>query len=138
MNQYKSAAFNYLKDEKKIHVKEIDEVAFSVCFEGDNCKDIPVIVIFDEDGSNHVAVRCFGISNAQFAGKEAAALALCNALNNQFRWVKFTLNDDAEISASIDGILDLDTCGEEIYHLIMLIVGITDEAYPEIMRARFS
>ena len=38
----------------------------------------------------------------------------------------------------VDGIVDTETCGDEVYRLLMLIVGIIDEAYPDIMRARFA
>lgn len=61
-----------------------------------------------------------------------------NRLNSSYRWVKFYLSDDGSITASDDAVIDLDTCGEEVDRCLMQLVGIVDEAYPEIMKAVYA
>ena len=137
MSEYKVLAEKYL-EENNIHSESLDEYALKVVFSGNNCSEIRILIVFDEDNSDRFYLKCGAISNANFSGKEAAGLALCNNLNSHFRWVKFYLTEESDVTALIDGMANTETCGEEIYRLLMLIVGIVDEAYPEIMRARFS
>ena len=137
MANLKELTLEYLK-EKNIKFENLDERAFKVTFVGDNCNAITAFVIFDGGESNCLSVRCFSIGNANFKSKEAAALALCNSLNSGFRWVKFYITEDSDITAEIDAVVEPTTCGEEVLNLIHKIIGIVDSAYPEIMRARFA
>ena len=137
MASFKELALQYLTA-KNIRSEDLDDFALRVIFSGNNCNEIRILIVFDDDGSDKFFLKCVAISNANFNGKEAAGLALCNNLNSHYRWVKFYLTEEADISAIVDGIVDTETCGDEVYRLLMLIVGIIDEAYPDIMRARFA
>ena len=70
--------------------------------------------------------------------KMAQALIVCNSLNVKYRWVKFCIDDDKDIRCEADAVVDLASCGEECMSIVNRIVSITDEAYPEIMRALWS
>ena len=137
MSTYKDLAVQYLK-EKEIHCNDYDDYAFNVIFSGDNCSEIKIVIAFNEEAEDNVYLKCYSVSNANFNGKEGAGLALCNDLNSRYRWVKFYLTDNCDISVIIEGIVEPETCGSEVYRLLMLIVGIIDEAYPDIMRTRFA
>ena len=62
-----------------------------------------------------------------------------NAINKKYRWIKFYIDEkDNTITASDDVIIQLDSCGEEIFQCCLQLVHIADEAYPEIMKGIYS
>ena len=75
---------------------------------------------------------------ASFKGKEAAGYALCNELNGQYRWGKFFVDKDSDLCFQSDAWVSEATCGEETLYIIRRIVGIVNDAYPKIARARFA
>ena len=81
-------------------------------------------------------MRCWEIES--FKSNEAAGLAVCNDLNLQFRWVKFFLDKDKDVVATLDAMLDDNSSGAECVSLLMRIVNIVDDAYPQIAKARWA
>ena len=64
---------------------------------------------------------------------------ICNDINGEFRWIKFRYSDKyKEIIAEDDAIIQLDSCGEEVFRLMCNMAGIVDEAYPEFMKAMWA
>ena len=58
-------------------------------------------------------------------------LALVNALNRQFRWVKFVVDEqNKSIVAEDDAVIQLESCGEEVFECSLHFAKIVDEAYP--------
>ena len=119
-----------------IKYTEQNEDLIKVAYTGENLNTIPVYVFFDQDNAPYVQLKCWEIQN--FKNNEAAALVICNSLNAKYRWVKFYLDNDKDIVASIDAIVDMDTCGEVCLDLVRRIVSILDEAYPQIAKARWA
>ena len=115
--------------EKKDHV-------IKVTYTGDNLDSIPVFVIFDEDNDPLVQFKCWDIAN--FKNNVGKAIEICNSLNAEYRWVKFYVDSDNDIIASIDAVLDINTCGSHCMTLVRRVVNIVDEAYPQIARARWA
>ena len=132
MANYKQLFMRYM-DAEGIKYVDRDEFVVKVTYTGDNMKSIPVFVFFDEDGDPIVQMKCWDIAN--FKGKEAKAVLACNEMNKNWRWIKFHLDDDADIVASIDAYIEPTTCGEECMRLVRRVVNITDEAYPTFARA---
>ena len=61
---------------------------------------------------------------------------VCSKLNNEFRWIKFYVDErDNTITLADDAIVQLDTCGEEIWEIMVRLSDIADDAYPTIMKA---
>ncbi len=59
-----------------------------------------------------------------------------NACNRKYRFVKFTLDEkDKEVMLKIDAVVQLDTCAEEMFELMVRAAQIVDDAYPDIMKA---
>lgn len=64
-----------------------------------------------------------------------------NGLNIKYKNVKFVLishEDNPEnntICLRDDAVIQLDTCGEEVYELVQMLLAIADNAYPIIMKA---
>lgn len=101
-----------------------------------NCDNIPsvsVIFFFDE-GRNSVNIKCFTIAKVPETALMNMYVKL-NELNADYRWIKFYIDSDNEVTASGDAIIDEETAGEECHELCMRYVNIIDECYPEIMKA---
>ena len=123
-------------DMKGIRYEDRDEFLVKVTYSGDNLQSIPVFVFFDKDGDPMVQFKCWDVAN--FKGKEEKGIIACNKLNNEYRWVKFSLDDDADIVVSIDAYIDEYTCGEHCIKLVNRVVNITDDAYPTFARAMWA
>lgn len=123
-------------DQEDIKYTVSSDNVIKVTYTGDNLDSIPVYVIFDEEGDEYVEFKCWDIAN--FKNREAKAIEVCNELNAKYRWVKFYMDSDKDIIVSIDAVVDSATCGEECLSLVRRVVNITDEAYPEIAKARWA
>jgi hypothetical protein len=136
MADFKAAFLHYM-DQKEIKYTDVKENTVRVAYSGDNLKSIPIFVFFDKDGNNLIQFACWEIATFN-EDKYAAGLLTCNALNSKFRWVKFYLDSDQCVRAVLDAYVDLETVGEECTHIIQTMVGIIDEAYPDLMKALWS
>ena len=106
-------------------------------YRGDNCDSIRIFVIFDKDGDNIVAFDGYGLGHVD-GNKLAAALVLCNEMNNTWRWVKFYIDRDGDIRVQDDAVIDLSSVGDECDELVSRMVDIIDKAYPDFMRLKWS
>ena len=131
MANYKQIFMNYM-DREGIRYVETGEFTVRVTYNGDNLKSIPVVVIFDEDGEAMVQMFCWEIAN--FKGKREKGVEACNELNNKYRWIKFYIDKDEDVVATIDAYIDAETCGRECVSLVNRFVSIVDGAYPVVMR----
>ena len=48
------------------------------------------------------------------------------------------VDDDDDVIVSMDAIIDRSTCGAECLSLVLRLVNILDDAYPEIAKARWA
>ncbi len=135
MQYFAQAFMEYMDREGVKYTKQKDHVV-KVAYSGDNMDSIPIFVFFDEDNEPLVAFKCWDIMN--FKSNEAAALVVCNTLNSEYRWVKFFLDKDKDIVASLDAMVDRQTCGEECLSLVRRMVNILDDVYPRIAKARWA
>ena len=106
--------------------------AVRVSFNGKNADSIRMNFFFDEN-TNYINIKCFTVAKVN-KDKIMDMYVLLNELNNEYRWVKFYLDSDDEVTASGDAILDADTVGEECTEILIRYVGIIDEVYPRIMK----
>lgn len=107
----------------------------SVGFDGENTSSIRLTFFFGTDGRD-VAIRSNSIVKIQKedADQYLKALIACSLLNKDFRWIKFYINDDGEIIAEDDAVIEPHTTGEECYELLLREVSMIDKAYPIIMK----
>lgn len=136
MADFKAAFLHYM-DQKEIKYTDVKENVVRVAYSGDNLKSIPIFVFFDKDGDNMIQFACWEIATFS-EDKYSAGLLTCNALNSKFRWVKFYLDSDQCVRVEMDAYVNLETVGEECSLIIRRIVGIIDEAYPDLMKALWS
>ena len=134
MANYKNLFMSYM-DSEGVRYTELDTEknnVVKVVYNGDNLKSIAVFVFFDSDGDPLVQLKCWDIAN--FKGKEDKAIRVCNDLNATYRWVKFYVDSDNEVTAAGDAIIDDETAGEECYEIVQRYVNIIDDVYPRIMK----
>ena len=98
----------------------------------DNVGQIEIYIFFDEEATAHFQTA--GYVHVPKDKIEKMCIVL-NGLNRQYRWTKFTVSEEGDIEAEADGVLDLDTCGDESLEIILRLAHICDEAYPTIMKA---
>jgi len=104
-----------------------------VGFSADNVKNLRLIFFFDGNGRS-VNIKCFSICKVPDE-KLINVFVILNKLNYDYRWVKYYLDDDNEVTLSGDAILDDDSSGDECFEILVRYVNILDECFPEIMKA---
>lgn len=110
-----------------------DGTNMRVAFKADNKGSMDIIVVFDE-GNDSVGLRSFDFCSFP-AEKKPVMYEICSKMNKDYRWVKFYVDEsDNTITLADDAVIDLETCGEEVYELIGRMLTIGDEAYPAFMK----
>lgn len=134
MNSAARLFCDYL-EQRKVRYHELGPDAIRVSYAGDNCPSIAVNFKFSDDGRD-VAIRCYSIAKIkeEDAKQYLGALYTCSELNRNYRWVKFYLDSDNEVTAEDDAVIDPYTTGEECYKLLGHMVNIVDETYPVFMK----
>jgi hypothetical protein len=126
-------------DSRNLHYEVLgeDSSILRAGFTMDNRDGIKVLMFFDDD-SKACKLRAFEV--AKFAeNKKEKMYQVCNALNAKYRWIKFFVDEeDNTITAEDDAVIQLDTCGEEVFQCCLQLVNIVDAAYPDIMRGIFA
>ena len=95
------------------------------------------IRFISKDDDNDVAVRIFelvSVDKSQFA----KVLPVINNLNAKYRYVKFVLDNDGDVNVEYDYLMRCPDPAASAMELIIRIVKIVDEAYPELMRAMWA
>ncbi|MCQ2437636.1 MAG: YbjN domain-containing protein [Clostridia bacterium] len=133
VSKYKKAYMAYM-DRVGIKYTDSGEDRVRVVYNAENLKSITVNVLFDKDGEDMVAFRAWGIVKVP-ENKYGAAVLACNKLNTQYRWVKFVVDKDNDLNCEMDAYVDIESVGSECKRCVSRIVNISDEAYPEIMKA---
>lgn len=121
---------NFL-DEKGVRYNVEDEHILSIKYSGDNALDIRLLFFFGEDGRD-VAIRCFSVAKVP-SEKLARAHETCSKLNAKWRWLKFYVDSDNEVTVADDAVVEPNTLGAECFELMLRCVDIVDKAYPDIM-----
>lgn len=94
---------------------------------------IAMFFFFDEDNTNlHIVGRDFlNMPSDKFE----KMCIISNEVNTKFRWAKFTVDkDDEEVLCEMDAVIQLDSCAEEAYELMVRMTQIVDEAYAIYMK----
>ncbi len=120
----------------KYDVDERDDAIIVSCGMQAKNTSVRVRAIIDDDGT-HVGIRCYGFASVP-ENKFANALLTCNDCNNKYRWVKFVIDSDLDVNAEDDAIVSPDTAGDEIFELLLRMIGIVDDVYPEFMKSIWS
>lgn len=131
MADYRSAYLREM-DKKGIKYTPLLSNVVRVAYTGDNLRSIPIIVFFNEDGEHLVQFTCLEIASFKEDKRYAKALMTCNKLNGKYRWVKFYLDDDRDIRAQADAVVDINSVGAICCEVVARMVSVIDEAYLEL------
>lgn len=95
---------------------------------------VDLYVQFDESGK-HVHLQ--GINFIKVPEEKYTDIyPAINQANDTFKNVKFILKEQyGQIIAKDDGVIDLETCGEETFELIIVMIKVIQDAYPALMKA---
>ena len=106
-----------------------DFTSITTQFDLENTDGINVFIRFDP-GDHTVHLKTSNIITFPEM-KLLEMLALVNALNRQFRWVKFVVDEqNKSIVAEDDAVIQLESCGEEVFECSLHFAKIVDDAYP--------
>ncbi len=105
-----------------------------VSYNTENAPTVTVFAAFSEVGG--LLARCTGFIN--FGANRAAALEVCNEMNNEHTTVSFVLDEDGDISCVAHLRVEEDTCCEYAEFAMDTVANAVDEAYPAFARARFA
>lgn len=111
-------------EDRKEHIR--------ISFDGDHGNTITLIYIFDPDGTT-VNIKVFSVCKVPSA-KLMDMYVLMNELNYEYRWIKFFIDSDDEVTVSDDAVIEPATAGEELFELMQRFLNIIDEVYPRIMK----
>ncbi len=113
---------------------EFPQPVFSIDFGGGDFKyqHLSVRMFFDDDG-NSVHMLTAPIASVP-EERIPRMLETINDLHKRFRWVRFYIDDDNDLVADSDIIIDDVTAGDMCVELVMRTASIVDDVYADIMK----
>ncbi len=119
-----------LDSEKLKYSVSSDKDVVRIIYNGDNFKSVTFTFIFDDDGESF-ALRVFSI--AQFTSNQLDdAYEFCNRMNDNYRWLRFYVDDDRELTAAMDAVVTNETVGAVGSELLHRAVSIVDSVCGEL------
>lgn len=95
------------------------------------------IRFISRDDDNDVAVRVFGLVTID-ENHWAKVLPAINKLNAKYRYIKFILDDDGDVNLEYDYLVRCPNPAVSAREIVVRIVKIVDDSYPELMRAMWA
>ena len=95
------------------------------------------IRFISEDDDNDVSVRVFSLVEVD-ESMRAKVLPIINEFNSKYRFVKFVLGSDGAINLEYDYLVRCPNPAVSAREIVIRIVKIIDDAYPELMRAMWA
>lgn len=95
------------------------------------------IRFISRDDDNDVAVRVYSLLSLD-EEQSARILPVINKLNNDYRYVKFVLDKDNDVNIEYDYPMACSNPAESVREIVIRIVKIIDDTYPELMRAMWA
>ncbi len=132
--------YNELKnklDQNNLPYREIKDGVMEIVQGGKNVNSIRLVIGFNEAEDNRPWIKCYDLG--KFEGdKYAAGLMACNEANNRYRWIRFYMDNDNDVTAEMDAILSEGSVFDEMMELIVRMLRVIDELYPSFMKARWA
>ena len=95
------------------------------------------IRFISSDDDNDVSVRVYSLVKVP-DNKVDAMLVKLNQLNNQYRFIRFSLDKDNEVQVSHDMPMATTNPGDIAVEITIRMAKILDDVYPEMMKALWS
>lgn len=128
------ASFMESKGIKSIAMLKEDLLRIGWDFEGGS---MDIFLKFDESDTH---VHLEGINFIKVPeGKYDAMYKVLNECNDQYTHVKFVLDtQEGQLNARDDDVIQLDSCGEECFELMIRMLKVVEAAYPKFMKVMWS
>lgn len=123
--------FSDLLDEKGIKYRVINSNRIIVGICGDNLPNQDITFIFNDEDTD-VGIRAFSIVKVP-ESKKLSAIISCEALNTTIRFIKFCIDQDHDLNAEIDAIIEPYTAGKICFNHLLRLTGVLKSVYPIIM-----
>lgn len=108
-----------------------DENCIRISYQLENLPQLAAVFFFSEE-CHDVSIHVFSIVKVA-SNKLIQAYKLCSELNAKWRWVKFYVDEDNELTAETDAVIEPNTAGRECGELLLRCVDIVKDSYPNIM-----
>lgn len=95
------------------------------------------IRFISKDDDNDVAMRIFSLVTVE-EEQRGKVLEVINSLNRKYRYAKFVLDKDGDINIEYDYLVRCPDPAVSAKELVIRMVKIVDESYPELMRAMWA
>ena len=92
------------------------------------------LFIKTDDTGNDIAMRIFKLVNFP-KHKAAAALTVLNSLQQEYRYLRFVLDDDGDVNVEYDFPAAYSPIGDGALEMVLRTTNILDECYPKLMRS---
>lgn len=119
-------------DAEHLHYEILDDQALRVKVQSTGYES-DVVFVFEDDCSE-VKIMAFNFAHVP-EEKMDGFYKVLNELNLEYKHVCFALREDGIIVGSDDDFITLDTCAEECFRLMWVMLHVIDDAYPRIMKA---
>lgn len=114
-----------------------DGASIVVCgFNGKHNARYDVMIIFDKSEKS-AGLRVFQLA-AVDEEKRDEMLRVINRINSAYRWIKLTMNDEGQVAAEADAVITQETVGPVCIEVMLRLVNILNDVYPDIMRAMWA
>ncbi|MBQ9967727.1 MAG: YbjN domain-containing protein [Oscillospiraceae bacterium] len=121
----------------KVFTEELDSASMVWLQFGLNNGGNYRIRFISRDDDNDVAVRIIGLVTVDDA-QQSKVLPVLNKLNQKFRYAKFAMDDDGDINIEYDYLVRCPDPSASAREIMIRLVKIIDDAYPDIMRAMWA
>jgi hypothetical protein len=111
-----------------------DTSLVTVGFRTDHAGNVDILFLSHDDDLD-VAVRAFQVITGVPEEKRAKMLEAINKCNDDYRYVRFTLDGDGDVNMEYDFPVSIPEIGEPAYEIAVRFTQVLDEAYPELMKA---
>lgn len=95
------------------------------------------IRFISHDDDKDVSVRVFSLVSVD-EERRSKVLPIVNKLNAKYRFVKFVLDDDGDVNVEYDYLTDCPDPAASAEEMVIRIVRMIDDSYPELMRAMWA
>jgi hypothetical protein len=120
-------------ESRDTRVVDVDDSVIRVSW-GLKGTSIDIFLDFDE-ADTHVHIE--GVNFIQVPeDKFECMYKIVNECNDRYNYEKFVLREKhSQICVVDDAVIQLDSCGEECYELMMRMATVVEDAYPRFMKA---
>ena len=110
--------------------KNPERASILLNYGADNFDSLDFGFYYDDSGKS-VALKVFSIMKFK---KEQLPIAyeFCNAMNAKWRWVRFYVDSDDELTADLDAYISKESVGDECLNLLQRAVSIVDDVMGEL------